>query len=126
VARRVSDPRQVDWIAAKRMLRYRKGTGSCQLKFPAGEVEVSTIADADYATSVDRKSISGNVLMIGNNAVVGWTSQKQKAVALSTAEAEYIACRKLCGRLFGCETFLAIWDFLRRRQHQSIKTIRLP
>jgi hypothetical protein len=29
--------------------------------------------------------------MIGNNAVIGWTSQKQKAVALSTAEAEYIA-----------------------------------
>jgi hypothetical protein len=92
VARRVSDPRQVDWIAAKRILRYLKGTGSFQLSFPAeGEVELNTYADADYATSADRKSISGNVLMIGNNDVVGWTSQKQKAVALSATEAEYIA-----------------------------------
>jgi hypothetical protein len=82
----------VDWIAAKRVLRYLKGTGSFQLRFPAeGEVELSTYADADYATSADQKSISGNVFMIGNNAVVGWTSQKQKAVALSTAEAEHIA-----------------------------------
>jgi hypothetical protein len=54
-------------------------------------VELITYADADYATSADRKSISGNVLMISSNTVVGWASQKQKAVALSTAEAEYIA-----------------------------------
>jgi hypothetical protein len=87
VARRVSDPRHVDWIAAKWILRYLNGTGSFQLRFPAeGELEWSTYAD--YATSADRKSISGNVLMIGNSAVVGWASQKQKAVALSTAEAE--------------------------------------
>jgi hypothetical protein len=52
------------------------------------EVELSTHADAEYATSADRKSISGKVLMIGNNAAVGWTSQKHKSVALSTAEAE--------------------------------------
>jgi hypothetical protein len=92
VARRVSDPRQVDWIASKRILRYLKGTASFQLRFSAeGEVELTTYADADDATSADRKSISGNALMIGNNALIGWTSQKQKPVALSTAEAEYIA-----------------------------------
>jgi hypothetical protein len=58
VARRVFDPRQVDWIAAKRILRYLEGTGSYQLRFPAeGEVELSTYGEADYAASADRKSI---------------------------------------------------------------------
>jgi hypothetical protein len=59
-------------MAAKRILIYMKGTSSFQLRFPAeGELELSTIADADYETSAGRKSISGNVLMIGINALVG-------------------------------------------------------
>jgi hypothetical protein len=58
VGRRVADPRQVDRIAAKRIPRYLKCTGSFQLRLPAErEVEFSTYAEADYVTSADRKSI---------------------------------------------------------------------
>ena len=38
----------------------------------------------------DRKSTTGYVIKIGNS-VVSWSSQKQKSVALSTMEAEYVA-----------------------------------
>jgi hypothetical protein len=35
--------------------------------------------------------VSGVVILLGGNAVIDWISQKQKAVALSTAEAEYLS-----------------------------------
>lgn len=48
-------------------------------------------SDADWAGDTnDRKSTSGYVFMLSGGAV-SWSSKKQKCVALSTAEAEYIA-----------------------------------
>ena len=47
--------------------------------------------DADWAGDTDdRKSTSGYIFLLSGGAV-SWRSQKQKCVALSTAEAEYIA-----------------------------------
>jgi hypothetical protein len=49
------------------------------------------VAEADWpADSYDRRSTSGNVFVMSNGAI-SWASQKQPMVALSTAEAEYIA-----------------------------------
>lgn len=88
LARRVSQPRPIDWCAAKRVVRYLKGTANFELKFPAkGDIVLSAFADVNYAASSDRKSMSGTVFLLGD-AVIGWSSKKQKAVALSTAEAE--------------------------------------
>ena len=57
--------------------------------------------DADWAGSVvDRKSTSGCCFNLGS-ASISWMSRKQKSVALSTAEAEYIAASMAC-----CE---AVW-----------------
>ena len=57
--------------------------------------------DADWAGSVvDRKSTSRMLLQLGS-ASISWMSRKQKSVALSTAEAEYIATSMAC-----CE---AVW-----------------
>ena len=48
-------------------------------------------SDADWpADSEDRRSTSGNVFLLSSGAI-SWASQKQLTVALSTAEAEYIA-----------------------------------
>lgn len=47
--------------------------------------------DADYARDIDtRRSTTGFAFMIGGG-VVSWRSQRQKTVALSTAEAEFMA-----------------------------------
>jgi hypothetical protein len=46
--------------------------------------------DADWASDLDRKSISGYVIIIAGGAVA-WSSKKQATVAPSTPEAEYIA-----------------------------------
>ena len=48
-------------------------------------------SDADWAAdSEDRRSTSGNVFLMSNGAI-SWASQTQPTVALSTAEAAYIA-----------------------------------
>ncbi|XP_057671171.1 uncharacterized protein LOC130902905 [Diorhabda carinulata] len=47
--------------------------------------------DADWASDLrDRKSCSGYLFMLQGGAI-SWRSQKQQTVALSTAEAEYMA-----------------------------------
>jgi hypothetical protein len=46
--------------------------------------------DADCANSADRKSITGYLIFLGSS-LIGYGSKKQKVVALSTTEAEYIA-----------------------------------
>ena len=49
------------------------------------------ILDADWASNVvDRRSTSGCCFTLGSTSI-SWMSKKQKSVALSTAEAEYIA-----------------------------------
>jgi hypothetical protein len=81
-------------IAAKRVLRYLKGTADVGLVYRSGSDDgavASAYCDADWAGDVDdRKSTSGYVVMVNGNTI-SWMSGKQKTVSLSTAEAEYIA-----------------------------------
>jgi len=64
-------------------------------------VKLCGFTDADWAGSpTDRKSTSGGVFSIGSTTV-SWYSRKQRSVALSSAEAEYMAAS-----LAACE---AIW-----------------
>ncbi len=55
------------------------------------EMEMNAYSDADWAGDrSDRRSTSGFVLML-NGGVVSWRLQKQRCVALSSTEAEYVA-----------------------------------
>jgi hypothetical protein len=54
-------------------------------------MKLNGYSDADLAGDLDeRKSTSGVMFFLGNNPVT-WQSAKQKVVALSSCEAEYIA-----------------------------------
>jgi hypothetical protein len=52
--------------------------------------DLNIFTDADWANDPDRKSVSGYVITLAGGAV-SWASKKQATIALSTAEAEYIA-----------------------------------
>ena len=56
-------------------------------------------ADADFAGyQVDRKSTSGMAHFLGSS-LISWGTKKQNSVALSTAEAEYVAVAACCSQL---------------------------
>lgn len=87
-----SCPNKTHLAAAKRVLRYLKGTIDWALNFPKiNDSILHGFTDSSYGNSIeDRKSYSGYVFRLGE-ATVSWCSKKQKVVALSTTEAEYMA-----------------------------------
>ena len=91
-ARFSANPTKCHWTAVKRIMRYLKGTFNFGLLYNAtNPTDLIGYSDADWAGDVDdRKSTSGYVFQICGGAV-SWRSKKQSCVALSTAEAEYMA-----------------------------------
>ena len=87
-----ANPTQSHLTAAKRILRYLKGTVYLGLSYKkCADGNLIGYSDADWAGDVDdRHSTSGNVFLLAKGAV-SWLSKKQATVALSTAEAEYVA-----------------------------------
>jgi hypothetical protein len=65
--------------------------GCIYRKQGATEPNLTGFNDSDLAGDVDdKKSTSGSVFLLGTSLVT-WESQKQRVVALSSCEAEYIA-----------------------------------
>ena len=99
-ARFQASPKETHLIAVKRILRYLKHTPSIGLWYPKGALfELIGYSDSDYARcKVDRKSTSGGCHLLGRS-LVSWSFKKQNSVALSTAEAEYIAAGACCAQI---------------------------
>ena len=87
-----ANPTQSHLSAAKRILKYLKGTGYLGLSYKkCADGNPIGYSDADWAGDVDdRHSTTGNVFLFAKGAV-SWLSKKQATVALSTTEAEYVA-----------------------------------
>ncbi|KAG8492199.1 hypothetical protein CXB51_009896 [Gossypium anomalum] len=94
--------------AAKRVLRYIKGTLSYGLLFSkAAELRLKGYTDSDWAGSKDdMKSTSGYAFTLGS-AMVCWSSKKQSLVAQSTAEAEYVAAASAVNQAIWLRKILA-------------------
>ncbi|XP_040198473.1 secreted RxLR effector protein 161-like [Rana temporaria] len=92
LCRKVSQPTQMDWNAAKRIIRYLKGTIDFKLKFSStGKSGLTGYVDADWAGDPsDRKSTSGHLFLF-KDGLISWTTRKQSTVTLSSTEAEYVA-----------------------------------
>jgi hypothetical protein len=99
-ARFQASPKETHLIAIKRILRYLKHKPSIGLWYPKGALfELIGYSDSDYAgCKVDRKSTSGGCHLLGRS-LMSWSSKKQNSVALSTAEAEYIAAGACCAQI---------------------------
>ena len=96
-----AEPTEAHLTAVKRIFRYIKGTVHLSLQYQAKGGKLVGYSDSDWANNLDdRHSTTGNVFMMSGGAI-SWISQKQATVALSTAEAEYIA--------LGSATQEAIW-----------------
>jgi len=94
-----------------RILKYIDGASDYGILYSHSEnTRLVGYCDADWARSTDdRKSTSGGCFFLGNN-LVSWFSKKQNSMALSTAEAEYIAAGSSCSRLVWMKQMLEEYD----------------
>ena len=96
LGRKFSAPSESDWTAAKRVIRYLKGTRDWKLNLGGNSEELVAFSDSDWAGDTGtRKSTTGFVLFYSGGAV-SWASRRQDCVTLSTLEAEYVALTETC------------------------------
>ncbi|WVZ61109.1 hypothetical protein U9M48_011031 [Paspalum notatum var. saurae] len=93
LSRFMEEPKEDHKDAVKWLLRYVAGTINHGLLYTdnGGDLDLLGYSDSGMSGDVDgRKSTSGVIFFLGGNPVT-WQSQKQRVVALSSCEAEYIA-----------------------------------
>ncbi|XP_019178882.1 PREDICTED: uncharacterized protein LOC109174044 [Ipomoea nil] len=92
MSRYMQSPKKPHLEAARRILRYVKGTlGQGVMYKRSGGNTLAGYSDADYVGDCGtRRSTTGYVFMLGCGAV-SWCSKRQPTVSLSTTKAEYRA-----------------------------------
>jgi len=97
-------PLEMHATAAKRVLRYLKTTAGFRIHYRRlpNPITIVGYTDSDWAGNLTtRKSVGGCVFGLGNvnvnnelviSGLIHWQAKSQSVVALSTLEAEYIAC----------------------------------
>jgi hypothetical protein len=91
VSRFAANPTPEHMKAAKRILRYLRGTLDYQLTYRGDLTALTGYSDADWAGDKDtRRSTGGFVFNVGSG-IVSWSSKRQATVALSSCESELMA-----------------------------------
>ena len=106
-----ASPTRSTLLAAKGVLRYLLGTRDWVLRYGDGVCTDSiAFCDTDWATHQDDcRSISGFAFFL-HSGLVSWSSSKQKATALSSTEAEYMAITHAAKELLWIRMFSNIVD----------------
>lgn len=77
--------------AAKRILRYIKGTYESRIMYIREKVQgLIAYCDSDYAGDLDDRKSTGGFVFVLSVGVVSWSSKKQPIVTLSTIEVEFV------------------------------------
>lgn len=87
---------ETHWRHLKRLLRYLQKTKHFGLIFKKNDTDLHGFVDADWAScSIDRRSYTGYCFKL-SGSVISYESRKQRTVALSSTEAEYMALSEAC------------------------------
>ena len=108
----LTNARHVHLIAAKHILRYLKGVVYYGIKYDVNrKINLHGYVDLDWVgRSIDRKSTSGCFFSLGSS-MISWFNKNQSCVALSTAEAEYVAaCSASCEALWLRKVLFNLFD----------------
>ena len=95
LSQHLDNPDDADWVMAKHVLRYIKGTLNHKLLYTKSDRDLCLVgaSDSDWGSSKDdRRSTTGYIFMLNpSGPPISWKSKKQATVALSSCEAEYMA-----------------------------------
>ena len=100
ISRYMAKPTKLHLQAAKRILRYLKGTfdyGIMYKKVSSNDMVAYT--DSDYAGDLDDRKSTYSYVFLLSSGVVSWLSKKQPIVTLSTTEAEFVAAAKCASQV---------------------------
>ena len=90
----MSNPTEEDWEAVMQIFGYLKKTKDLGISYHVkhvGKLNINGYADADFAADyLDRKSRTGYIIFL-NDCPIIWKSRKQRSVAISTMESEYMS-----------------------------------
>lgn len=115
LARYMSNPSDEHMKEMHVLFGYLKGTMFLAIKYNRGDAQISRgLVDSDYGGCPDTyRSTTGWVFLLAG-APVSWSSKRQKTVAMSSCEAEYVAAseatkeamwlRRLLKELIGVHT----------------------
>jgi hypothetical protein len=94
LARFMSDTCEHHIVAAKRVLRYLRGTKDLGLTYASSSATSDQhlgYCDADYAQDPDTRRSTTGLCFLMNGGAIAWSSKHQSTVSTSTTEAEYTA-----------------------------------
>ncbi|GJR15215.1 retrovirus-related pol polyprotein from transposon TNT 1-94 [Tanacetum coccineum] len=111
-ARYQAKPTEKHLYAVKRIFRYLKGTIDMGLWYSKDScITLTAFADADHAGCQNTRHItSGSAQFLGDQ-LVSWSSKKQKCIAISSTEAEYIALSGCCAQILWMRSQLTDYRF---------------
>ncbi|XP_075099222.1 secreted RxLR effector protein 161-like [Nicotiana tabacum] len=103
-----SNPGIDHWKAAKKILRYLKGTKDYMLMYRRSKhLEVVGYLDSDFAGCIDtRKSMFGYLFQLAEGAI-SWKSAKQSVISTFTMEVEFVACFEATIRALWLRNFIS-------------------
>ena len=94
LATKCQQPTRRNYLAARWVLRYIKGTKTWGLTFANSDLQVTLYADASHLLHPDGYGHSGMMVLLGGTIIMA-RSVKQKLVARFSGEAELIAAEEL-------------------------------
>ncbi|GJV06486.1 retrovirus-related pol polyprotein from transposon TNT 1-94 [Tanacetum coccineum] len=108
-----ANPKESHLVAVKRIFKYLKGTPNLGLWYPKGSgFDLKAYSDSDYAgCNLDQKSTSRGCQILRGKLVCR-SAKKQGSVAMSSAEAEYVAAAGCCAQVLWIKSQLADYDVL--------------
>ncbi len=105
------NPGREHWKAAKRVLRYLKGTLDYGLMYDGLKAKsgLINISDSDWAGCIDTRNSTIGSLHYWDDMLVSWFCRQRKT-ALSSSEAEYIGLSEACKEIMYLRQLLASVD----------------
>jgi len=94
LSQHLANPSEEHCVVLKHVLCYLKGSLHFELCFRKCDdgLHLTGFSDASWASSDDRKSVTGYCFCLNKNGpLISWKSKKQPTVAPSSCEAEYMA-----------------------------------